>query len=184
MPVIHKQEKSQEFLEERSLDTTRDDTTQNPSRRVTGIPRGKVTGHDTWRHDTESFEKSPRNSSRKGHRTRHVTTRHRILREESQEFLEERSLDTTRHDTTQNPSRKVPGIPREKWQDFESKKRLSQILSLFLKEFMGLFSKDSVSCRVVSSDLSSRNSCDSSRRILCRVVSSRVLWFFSRKYEM
>jgi len=107
-------EESQEFLEERSLDTIRDDTTQNPSRRVTGIPRGKVTGHDTWRHDTESFEKSPRNSSRKGHRTRHVTTRHRILREESQEFLEERSLDTTRHDTTQNPSRKVPGIPRGK----------------------------------------------------------------------
>ena len=79
-----------------------------------------------------------------------------------------------------NPSRKVPEISREKWQDFESKKRLSQILSLFLeeiwdvanaisdsfwilslflKEFMGLFSKDSVSCRVVSSDLSSRNSC-------------------------
>ena len=57
------------FPREKSKDTRRHDTTQNPSRRVAWIPRGKVTGHDT--------------------------TRHRILREKSHEFLEKKWQDLT-----------------------------------------------------------------------------------------
>ena len=113
MPVIHKQEKSQEFLEERSLDTTRDDTTQNPSRRVTGIPREKVTGFDlavfSFQNPSRKVPGIPR-----GKVTGHDTTRHRILREKVTGFKNCRKSHllhlifprgkvtgqaTTRHDT-------------------------------------------------------------------------------------